>query len=205
MNWHELYPKFRSFEKVLNLDVGCGYGGLLVSLASIFPDKLSLGLEIRLKVSNYVQSRISALRERSSGEIFKNIAVIRANAMRFLPNFISSGQLERMFFLFPDPHFKKKKHKARIISPSLLAQYAYLLSIGGLIYVATDVPDLFTWMTSCLDEHPLFQLVSDDRSSTSDPIVAAILFSTEEGHKVDREGGSKQYAVFERIASRICQ
>lgn len=35
-----------------------------------------------------------------------------------------------MFFLFPDPHFKKTKHKWRIISPTLLAEYAYTLRVG---------------------------------------------------------------------------
>jgi len=32
--------------------------------------------------------------------------------------------------LFPDPHFKKTKHKWRIISPTLLAEYAYVLRVG---------------------------------------------------------------------------
>ena len=31
--------------------------------------------------------------------------------MKHLPNFFRKGQLEKMFFLFPDPHFKKAKHK----------------------------------------------------------------------------------------------
>jgi len=39
-------------------------------------------------------------------------------------------QLTKIFFLFPDPHFKKTKHKWRIISPSLLAEYAYVLKVG---------------------------------------------------------------------------
>ena len=32
------------------VDVGCGFGGLTVTLAALFPDKLVLGLEIRAKV-----------------------------------------------------------------------------------------------------------------------------------------------------------
>ena len=39
-------------------------------------------------------------------------------------------QLSKMFFLFPDPHFKKSKHKWRIISETLLAEYSYVLKIG---------------------------------------------------------------------------
>ena len=35
-----------------------------------------------------------------------------------------------MFFLYPDPHFKKAKYKWRIINNQLLAEYAYSLKIG---------------------------------------------------------------------------
>ena len=53
-----------------------------------------------------------------------------------------------MFFLFPDPHFKKAKHKWRIINETLLAEYAYVLRVGGKIYTVTDVEDLFDWEVS---------------------------------------------------------
>jgi hypothetical protein len=66
------------------LDIGCGYGGLLgksliifrvvsrrrdsyriatVELGAMFPNNLSLGMEIRVKVSDYVRERVLALRE----------------------------------------------------------------------------------------------------------------------------------------------
>ena len=35
-----------------------------------------------------------------------------------------------MFFLYPDPHFKKAKFKHRIINYTLLAEYAYCMEIG---------------------------------------------------------------------------
>ena len=38
-------------------DIGCGYGGLLVQLSPMFPDKNMLGMEIRVKVSDYVRDR----------------------------------------------------------------------------------------------------------------------------------------------------
>jgi len=42
--------------------------------------------------------------------------------MKFLPNHFRKGQLEKLFFLFPDPHFKKANIRRRIIkSLSLLA------------------------------------------------------------------------------------
>lgn len=67
-----------------------------------------------------------------------------------------------MFFLYPDPHFKKAKHKWRIVNEGLLAEYAYVLSEGGLIYTVTDVKELHEWMVSHFEQHPLFRKVMDD-------------------------------------------
>ena len=88
---------------------------------------------------------------------YGNIACLRGNAMKYLPCFFAKGQLEKMFFLFPDPHFKKAKHKWRIVNQTLLAEYAFVLKEGvGRIYIATDVQDLFDWMVTHLAGHPLF-------------------------------------------------
>lgn len=69
--------------------------------------------------------------------------------MKFLPNLFQRGQLERLFLCFPDPHFKARKHKARIVSRTLLAEYAFVLRPGGVVYVVTDVWDLFVWVRAC--------------------------------------------------------
>lgn len=155
-----------------------------------------LGMEIRTKVSDYVHRRIEALRIQHPGS-YHNIAVLRANAMKFLPNFFDRGQLTKMFFLFPDPHFKKKKHKARIISHTLLAEYAFVLAPGGLLYTATDVKDLHDWMVEKLDAHPLFERIPDE-SLANDPVVRCVLEKTEEGIKVARNNGDKYLAVYRR-------
>ena len=108
-------------------------------------------MEIRVKVSDYVRDRVIALREQNPGQ-YENIACLRTNAMKYLPNFFAKGQLEKMFFLFPDPHFKKAKHKWRIINETLLAEYAYVLKENeGRLYTVTDVKDLFEWMTKHLE------------------------------------------------------
>jgi tRNA (guanine-N7-)-methyltransferase len=109
------------------LPVGCGYGGFLVSLGETFPDKIAIGMEIRVKVSDYVQDRIEVLRILNPGK-YDNIACLRTNSMKYLTNYFHKEQLTKMFFLYPDPHFKKSKHKWRIINPSLLSEYAYVLA-----------------------------------------------------------------------------
>lgn len=64
-----------------------------VDLAPLFPDKLMLGMEIRIKVSDYVHDRIEALRAQSTEDGYQNISVIRGNAMKYLPNFFRKGQV----------------------------------------------------------------------------------------------------------------
>lgn len=124
-DWSVLYPQNKELKKVQFLDVGCGYGGLLgkyfvskksffglyiyniyiifnstqiilVTLSKMFPDNLMLGLEIRVKVSDYVNDRIKALRIQYPGE-YQNAAVLRTNAMKYLPNFFYKGQVTQTF------------------------------------------------------------------------------------------------------------
>lgn len=201
MDWSKLYPDYDNSNSnpVTIADIGCGYGGLLVSLADKFPERRILGMEIRVQVTEYVEERIKALRESHKDENkFNNCAVIRANSMKFLPNFFKRSQLEKMFFCFPDPHFKQRKHKARIITNTLLSEYAYVLKEDGILYTITDVFDLHQWMKSHLDEHPLFERLTPEQEA-EDICVNIMTNATEEGKKVSRNNGSKYIACYRRL------
>ncbi|XP_063071961.1 tRNA (guanine-N(7)-)-methyltransferase isoform X2 [Engraulis encrasicolus] len=172
MDWSKLYPEFcrppderhedepdRRKGKVEFADIGCGYGGLLVELAPLFPDTLILGLEIRVKVSDYVQDRIKSLRASEPGR-YQNIACLRSNAMKYLPNFFTKGQ--------------------------------------GMVYTNTDVEEVHLWMVKHFTEHPLFTRIPDEEL-TDDIIVGRLGSCTEEGKKVQRNGGKNFLAVFRRV------
>lgn len=205
MEWKNMYPGFHNAERdemtsqVEIADIGCGYGGLMIKLAPEFPQKLILGMEIRVQVTQYVEDRIIALREQHQDTNgYQNISVLRGNAMKFLPNFFHKGQLLKMFFCFPDPHFKQRKHKARIITNTLLSEYAYVLREGGIVYTITDVEDLHLWMAKHLEEHPMFERLSKEWEE-QDKCVQIMYNATEEGQKVSRNKGSKFVACFKRL------
>lgn len=200
VNWKEYYPEYESYsppKRVEFADIGCGYGGFLVTLGEMFPERLAIGMEIRVKVSDYVMDRIKALRSQHNGK-YNHIACIRTNAMKYLPNYFVKHQLDKMFFLYPDPHFKKAKHKWRIINQALLSEYAYVLRPGGLVYTMTDVEDLHKWIVKHLEEHPLFQRLSTEEEA-KDPITPKLYQSSEEGAKVVRNKGEHFLAIFRRI------
>lgn len=204
MDWSTLYPKYFIGKGILSdsklvefADVGCGYGGLLVRLSMMFPETLMLGMEIRVKVCDYVKDRIEALRLKHEGQ-YENIACVRTNAMKYMPNYFFKGQLKKMFFLYPDPHFKKSKHKWRIISPTLLAEYAYVLEVGGTLYTVTDVEDLYDWIVKHVSEHPLFKQIPEAEMA-NDPVVNVLRDCSEEGQKVLRNNGKHFLGIFKRI------
>ncbi|KAK8174911.1 guanine-N(7)--methyltransferase [Phyllosticta citribraziliensis] len=179
-------------------DIGCGFGGLLFALAPKLPESLLLGLEIRTSVTEFVQEKAKALRiQNASTGQYQNVACLRANTMKFLPNFFRKGQLSKIFLCFPDPHFKARKHKARIVSYTLNSEYAYVLRPGGIVYTITDVEDLHLWMVDHFEKHPGFERIPEAELE-SDVCVEVMKTETEEGKKVTRNGGKKYVACFRR-------
>ena len=159
---------------------------------------------------------------------YQNITSLRSNTMKFLPNFFAKHQLSKIFICFPDPHFKVRKHKARIISETLNAEYAYVLRPGGLLYTITDVEGYHNWILDHFHDAPtkdghdtnkegddvkptevnvgyedgikdLWERVPDEELQ-HDPCIQCMKDSTEEGQKVTRNNGMKFVAVFRRKA-----
>lgn len=118
--------------------------------------------------------------------------------MKFLPNFFRKGQLSKIFICFPDPHFKARKHKQRIVSTTLNSEYAYVLRPGAKVYTITDVLSLHEWMVQHFDAHPSFERVGDDELE-EDECVHVMKVETEEGKKVERNKGQKHVAVYRRL------
>ncbi|KAK9805825.1 hypothetical protein WJX73_004365 [Symbiochloris irregularis] len=204
VEWPRLFPDFCKAEapseinsEVRFADVGCGFGGLLVRLSPLYPDTLMLGMELRDKVADYVRERIDALRQEHQGK-YTNISCVRTNTQKYLPHYFRKGQLTKMFFLFPDPHFKTANHRRRIISDTLLADYAYLLAPGGMLYTITDVEELGQWMATRLDRHPSFQRLSEEELA-ADKAAGVLTSATEEGQKVARNEGQTWRAVYRRL------
>ncbi|KAL1508227.1 hypothetical protein AB1Y20_004344 [Prymnesium parvum] len=233
---HEYFPSLcpspsPAAPHVEMVDVGCGYGSLLLELARLFPTQLILGIEIRPKVVEYVQRKVLALRHEArepraaaaaaaaaaavamanpetagarhasrardgSWLTYDNVWAVHNNAMRFLPNFFQRGQLTKLFFCFADPHFKRKNHRKRVITPALLAEYAFVLKPAGLVYCITDVAELMTWMVGHLSSSPLFERL-DNAALQADPTVP-ILIQTDEGLKVMRNNGNMYIAVYRK-------
>ncbi|OAF69700.1 hypothetical protein A3Q56_02543 [Intoshia linei] len=169
-------------DKITVIDVGCGYGAFLVKLSQLFPKKLCLGLEIRSKVYQYTKLLVES---HKSNDMCHNIGVCRTNVMLHISNMFQKNQLEHIFILYPDPHFKACKRRMRIISDCMVAEYAYLLKKGGLIYNVTDVEEYHEYAKTVFSRNKLFDRMDQEMKEYKE-IFHIIKYATDESQKLNK-------------------
>lgn len=139
----------------LMLEIGTNRGRFLKQLAEKHPASGVLGVELRYK---YVKL---ARRDLKTAQI-ENAHVICADANLLLPIVIDDGQLTDLFVLYPDPWWKKRHRKRRIIQPEFLDLLARKMRPGGTLWVRTDVGPLADAMRRTLVEHDDFAPMPPD-------------------------------------------
>jgi tRNA (guanine-N7-)-methyltransferase len=184
-------------------DIGCAFGGMLIALAPHFPTSNMLGLEIRPKVVEFAQEKVMELRKNADAaqghHHYNNVWFEQCNVMKYGTRFFRKGQLSRLFFCHPDPHWKAKNLRRRIISPGLVHVYAYWVKVGGLVYTVSDVPELEKWMIDCLDASPLFQRLTDEELERDRVVLDIAVTTSEDAQRAQRKGLPKNFAVHRRV------
>jgi tRNA (guanine-N7-)-methyltransferase len=87
-----------------------------------------------------------------------NLRVINADAactLALLPDACVAGY----FVLFPDPWWKVRHHRRRLVTPEFVATLRRTLAPGGLIHLATDVPGYFDIAQECLNRDTGLELI----------------------------------------------
>ena len=126
----------------LHLDIGCAGGEFLFDLALFNTNWNYLGIEIRERLVKTAKLKV---RERE----VKNLYFVFGNAKNILNDYNNKfiiNKLKSISFNFPDPWFKKKHFKRRVIQPEFINILSNSMEKGSLIFVKTDVSDLFTYM-----------------------------------------------------------
>ncbi len=126
----------------LHLDIGCAAGEFLLDLALVNTNWNYLGIEIREKLVENAKLKVL---ERE----IKNLYFLFGNANNILNNAQSKFILKNVksiSFNFPDPWFKKRHYKRRVIQPDFINILANSMQKGSLILIKTDVKDLFDYM-----------------------------------------------------------
>ena len=138
-----------------HLDIGSAAGDFLFDLALVNTSWNYLGIEIREKLVKNAQLKVLK-RE------IKNLYFLFGNANNILndvQNKFIVKNLKSISFNFPDPWFKKRHYKRRVIQPEFINMLSNSLQKGTLIFIKTDVKDLFDYMDCTISSDLHFKTI----------------------------------------------
>ena len=139
----------------LHLDIGCASGDFLFELSLKNKNWNYIGIEIREKLVLNANLKLKSRENKNLYFSFGNANnIFNQSNNKSIINFITS-----ISFNFPDPWFKKKHHKRRVIQPKLINLLSNSMKRGSLIFIKTDVRDLFDHMELTISESIKFKKI----------------------------------------------
>jgi tRNA (guanine-N7-)-methyltransferase len=130
----------------LEVEVGSGKGLFLQSAVAAVPDHNFLGIEIARKYAHHCAARL-AKRGAANG------VVLCGDGQRLFREWLTADSLAAVHVYFPDPWWKKRHHKRRVMNPAFLRDVARSLAPGGSLHFWTDVKDYFDASLAVIAEH----------------------------------------------------
>jgi tRNA (guanine-N7-)-methyltransferase len=117
----------------LELEIGPGRGGFALDHAALHPELDLVCIETR-------RGDCALIRERAARRGLRNLIVLTGDAKLLLPVLFRAGELSALHVQFPDPWWKKRHQKRRMVDVELAARMRRLLRPGGFVDFRTDVP-----------------------------------------------------------------
>ena len=136
--------------QALEVELGAAEAHFLIERAEKDRSGMFVGVEIRREL---VEATNVECARRGLG----NVRLVFANMSVDMPRLFASGSVRRFFLNFPDPWFKSRQHKRRVIGPGLVSEIARSLVPGGELYVMTDIFALALDAMAALEGDPAFQ------------------------------------------------
>jgi tRNA (guanine-N7-)-methyltransferase len=119
----------------VEVELGCADAKFSFELAARHPTWFVVGLEIR-------EALVEFNRERAAQANLHNLAFGYVNLNVDLERVFPPASVDRFHLLFPDPWFKARHRKRRVVEPGMLTTVAMQLRPGGELHVASDVYEL---------------------------------------------------------------
>lgn len=163
LDWEKVYAQPN---QPLHLDIGCARGQFLLNMANLTPDWNFLGLEIRAPLVEEAIAITNKLNLTNLHFLFCNVNNSLAPMLQSLP----PGTLQRVTIQFPDPWFKNRHAKRRLVQPQLVAEIATYLSPGGVVFLQSDIETLLEEMSDRFASHPDYTRQSQDPILTPNPL-----------------------------------
>ena len=189
-----LSEMFDDSKSNLHLDIGCAAGEFLFDLALGNTSWNYLGIEIREKLVKNAKLKVLEREIKNLYFIFGNANnIFNDNQSEFIIK-----NLKSISFNFPDPWFKKRHNKRRVIQPELINILSNSLQTGTLIFIKTDVKDLFDYMDYTISNNFYFQKINKKDFNYSESFNPNKVKTNREKYVI-----ANQLEIFERIYIKI--
>jgi tRNA (guanine-N7-)-methyltransferase len=175
------------------LEIGFGNGEHILHQALNNPDIGLIGCE---PFMNGVAALCVGIGEKK----VNNIRIWPEDA-RLLMERLKPKSLDRLFLLHPDPWPKNRHHKRRFVQTETLDQIAGLLKPNAEFRMATDHPELATWLLEKTYFHPAFAWSATSSADWRTP--PADWPETRYGQKGVKQGRPPVYFSFCRKVSGL--
>ncbi|MBK1990462.1 tRNA (guanosine(46)-N7)-methyltransferase TrmB [Sphaerospermopsis aphanizomenoides BCCUSP55] len=186
-SWKQVYAQPN---QPLHLDIGCARGRFLLQMAPIEPNWNFLGLEIREPLVEEANRLGSELGLTNLHYLFCNVNNSLAPILSTLP----SGILQRVTIQFPDPWFKTRHAKRRVVQPELVTELANYLAVGGVVFLQSDQKFIAVEMCDRFRENPAFEKMGTEEWLAENPL----LVPTEREIATQKKGEPVYRALFVR-------
>ncbi|MBE9208653.1 tRNA (guanosine(46)-N7)-methyltransferase TrmB [Nostoc sp. LEGE 06077] len=182
LEWEKIYAQPN---QPLHLDIGCAKGRFVLQMAQVEPHWNFLGLEIREPLvveANQLRSELG----------LTNLYYLYGNANNSLQSLLSGltpGILQRVTIQFPDPWFKTRHAKRRVVQPKLVTELAEYLAVGGVVFLQSDMKFVAVEMCDRFAENPAFARVGTDEWLTENPLAVPTereIFTQNKGEPIYR-------------------
>ncbi len=132
------FDKAALFERgaPLEVEVGSGKGLFLGRAAMQRPEQNFLGIEIARKYARYAAARLA--KQQSA-----NAIVICGDGLALFQQWFPDQSLAAVHVYFPDPWWKKRHKKRRVMNEQFLRDVERTLITGGRLHFWTDVEEYF--------------------------------------------------------------
>ncbi|HZZ30126.1 MAG TPA: tRNA (guanosine(46)-N7)-methyltransferase TrmB [Pirellulales bacterium] len=120
----------------LEVEVGSGKGLFLSAAATQWADHDFLGMEIAARYARFSAGRLA---QRG----LANARMIHGDARRVFAEFLPAECAAAVHVYFPDPWWKKRHQKRRVMSAPFLREIQRVLQPGGRLHFWTDVEEYF--------------------------------------------------------------
>lgn len=171
-------------DRPVRIEVGPGRGEFLLHTAREDPEHNYFAIERSRGRTRDIEKRLGKRPDLSNARVVNGDA---ACVLALLPD----ASVDGYYVLFPDPWWKIRHHRRRLLTPEFVATLRRTLVVGGAIQMATDVLGYFEVAQQYLDADPGLERKESGVSASP---------STSFSRKAERAGAVTYRSVHGKIA-----